>query len=46
MLQGNANMSKISKGLVKKILEKLKSELKENENYDKFLENFGRILKE
>lgn len=46
MLQSNTNLEKIKKWLVKKVLEKLKSELKENTNYDKFLENFGRILKE
>lgn len=46
MLQSNTNLEKIKKWLVKKVIEKLKSELKENTNYDKFLENFGRILKE
>lgn len=47
MLQSNPNLDKIKKWLTKKVLDKLKTELKENTaNYDKFLENFGRILKE
>ena len=47
MLQSNSNLEKIKKWLTKKILEKLKFELKENkENYDIFLQNYGKILKE
>lgn len=46
MLQANTNLEKIKKWLTKKVLEKLKSELKDNPNYDKFLENFWKILKE
>lgn len=47
MLQANSSLEKIKKWLTKKILEKLKFELKENkENYDTFLQNYGKILKE
>lgn len=47
MLQSNTNLEKIKKGLTKKIIEKLKFELKENsENYNIFLQNYGKILKE
>lgn len=47
MLQSNNNLEKIKKGLTKKIIEKLKSELKDNqENYNIFLQNYGKILKE
>lgn len=47
MLQSNTTLDKIKKSLTKKILEKLKSELKENSsNYDEFLKNYWRILKE
>ncbi|MGE4444328.1 MAG: molecular chaperone HtpG [Candidatus Altimarinota bacterium] len=47
MLQSNTNLEKIKKGLTKKIVEKLKFELKENsENYNTFLQNYGKILKE
>lgn len=47
MLQANASLEKIKKWLTKKVIEKLKYELKENEtNYDTFLENFGKTLKE
>lgn len=47
MLQSNSALDKIKKWLTKKVLEKLKYELKENtENYNKFLENFWKILKE
>ncbi|MDD5769965.1 MAG: molecular chaperone HtpG, partial [Candidatus Gracilibacteria bacterium] len=47
MLQSNSTLEKIKKGLTKKILERLKFELKENPtNYDKFLQNYGKILKE
>lgn len=46
MLQSNTNLEKIKKWLTKKVLDKLKFELKENKDYDKFLENYGRILKE
>lgn len=47
LLQSNTVLEKIKKWLTKKILEKLKYELKENTtNYDIFLENFWKILKE
>lgn len=47
MLQSNTNLEKIKKWLTKKIVEKLKFELKENgENYNTFLQNYGKILKE
>jgi len=47
MLQSNPILDKIKKSLVKKILEKLKYELKENEeNYNKFLLNYSKTLKE
>lgn len=47
MLQSNNNLEKIKKWLTKKIIEKLKYELKENqENYNIFLHNYGKILKE
>lgn len=47
MLQSNTNLEKIKKWLTKKIVEKLKFELKENsENYNIFLQNYGKILKE
>lgn len=47
MLQSNPMLEKIKKWLTKKVLDKLKYELKENsENYDKFLKNFWKILKE
>ncbi len=47
MLQSNNNLEKIKKGLTKKIIEKLRSELKDNqENYNIFLQNYGKTLKE
>lgn len=47
MLQSNNNLEKIKKWLTKKIIEKLKYELKENqESYNIFLHNYGKILKE
>ncbi len=47
MLQSNTNLEKIKKWLTKKIVERLKFELKENsENYNTFLQNYGKILKE
>lgn len=47
ILQSNTNLEKIKKWLTKKIVEKLKFELKENgENYNTFLQNYGKILKE
>ncbi len=46
MLQANTNLEKIKKWLVKKVLEKLKAELKDNSNYDNFLKNYWKILKE
>lgn len=47
MLQSNQNLEKIKKWLTKKIIEKLKQELKDNPvNYEKFLQNYWKILKE
>lgn len=47
MLQANPNLEKIKKWLTKKIIEKLKFELKENKDeYNKFLQNYGKTLKE
>lgn len=47
MLQANPNLDKIKKSLTKKVIEKLKQELKDNSlNYDKFLQNYWKILKE
>lgn len=47
MLQSNTSLEKIKKWLTKKILEKLWKELKQNsENYNTFLKNYGKILKE
>jgi len=46
MLQSNPTLDKIQKSLTKKVLERLKYELDNNENYDKFLENYSQILKE
>lgn len=47
MLQSNPTLEKIKKWLTKKVIEKLKFEMSENkENYDKFLNNFWKILKE
>lgn len=47
MLQSNPVLDKIKKSLTKKVLEKLKTELQNNEeNYDKFLQNYSKILKE
>lgn len=46
MLQSNTNLEKIKKWLTKKVLEKLKVELKDNSNYDNFLKNYWKILKE
>lgn len=47
MLQNNTNLEKIKKWLTKKIIERLKFESKENpENYNTFLQNYGKILKE
>jgi molecular chaperone HtpG len=46
MLQSNTNLEKIKKWLTKKVLEKLKAELKDNSNYDNFLKNYWKILKE
>lgn len=47
MLQSNNVLEKIKKSLTKKILEKLKFELENSpENYNKFLQNYSKILKE
>ncbi len=47
MLQSNATLDKIKKALVKKVISELKKmSRKEPENYAKFLENYGEILKE
>jgi len=47
MLQSNATLDKIKKGLTKKVLGELKKSLKNDpENYDKFLESYGTVLKE
>lgn len=47
MLQSNPNLEKIKKWLTKKIIKRLKFELKDNSiNYDKFLQNYWKILKE
>jgi len=47
MLQSNATLDKIKKALVKKIISELKkTSRKDPENYAKFLENYGEILKE
>jgi len=41
MLQANPNLDKIKKSLTKKVIEKLKQELKDNSsNYNKFLQNY------
>jgi molecular chaperone HtpG len=47
MLQDNASLDKIKKGLTKKVISELKKSLKNNrEDYLKFWENYGKILKE
>ena len=47
MLQNNSNLEKIKKWLIKKILWELEKTMKNDEkNYDIFLENFWKILKE
>ncbi|MDQ7009301.1 MAG: molecular chaperone HtpG [Candidatus Gracilibacteria bacterium] len=47
MLQSNATLDKIKKALVKKVISELKKmSRKEPENYAKFLDNFGEVLKE
>ncbi len=47
MLQSNATLDKIKKALVKKVISELKKmSRKDPENYAKFLENYGAILKE
>lgn len=46
MLQINPTLEKIRKNLVKKIIEKIEFELKENKDYDEFLNNFSTFLKE
>jgi len=46
MLQSNQILDKIKKSLTKKIIDKLSTEMKENKNYDDFLTNYSRFLKE
>lgn len=46
MLQSNLTLDKIKKSLTKKIIEKLAYEMKENKEYDEFLTNYSRFLKE
>jgi molecular chaperone HtpG len=47
MLQDNASLDKIKKGLTKKVISELKKSLKNSrEDYLKFWENYGKILKE
>ncbi|MDD3302666.1 MAG: molecular chaperone HtpG [Candidatus Gracilibacteria bacterium] len=46
MLQSNNTLEKIKKSLTKKLIEKIAIELKDNTEYDEFLENFGKFLKE
>ncbi len=47
MLQSNQVLDKIKKALVKKVIAELKkTSRKDPENYAKFLENYGQILKE
>ncbi len=47
MLQNNSSLEKIKKGLVKKVLAELKKSMKNDEkNYDIFLENYAKLLKE
>jgi molecular chaperone HtpG len=47
MLQSNQVLEKIKKGLVKKVLTKLKAINKKTpEKYDSFYENYGKFLKE
>jgi len=47
MLQSDQTLAKIQKNLVKKILDELKKQLKNNrEGYEEFHKNFGDILKE
>lgn len=46
MLQSNLTLDKIKKSLTKKIIDKLASEMKENKEYDEFLTNYSRFLKE
>jgi len=47
MLQDNASLDKIKKGLTKKVIWELKKTLKNSrEDYLKFWENYGKILKE
>jgi len=47
MLQSNSTLDKIKKALVKKVISELKkASRKDPENYTKFLENYGEVLKE
>ena len=47
MLQDNASLDKIKKGLTKKVISELGKTLKNSrEDYLKFWENYGKILKE
>jgi len=47
MLQDNASLDKIKKGLTKKIITELGKTLKKSrEDYVKFWENYGKLVKE
>ena len=47
ILQSNQTLEKIKNGIVKKVLSELKNNMeKDSKSYDKFLENFGQVLKE
>ena len=47
LLQSNATLEKIKKGLVKKVIAELKKNMKNNsENYDVFLKNYANLIKE
>ena len=47
MLQSNSTLEKIKSGLIKKVLNWLKTSMKKDtEDYNKFLENFWEVLKE
>jgi HSP90 family molecular chaperone len=46
MLQSNQILDKIKKSLTKKVIEKLAFEMKENKDYEEFLNNYSRFLKE
>ena len=47
MLQDNASLDKIKKGLTKKVIGELKKSLKnDNQNYEKFWLHYGKLVKE